>query len=337
VDQYCTTVTPEAFASDETCNGYDTHSVRLFNFLGDEFYSTIGEGLVSQLPNGDWVIEKTVVSNDDPNSGWNVSFTLTDGMDFDTWSDQDFPTSYKQDCENILDDHENWTYWFLSEGTLTGWGGYDGSFLTCTHQPANQFYRFQVGLGANNMNEHHGYSGWFTYTGTHMSTPVMGSGDFFGDLDCTLPYQIEYDYTATDCSGNSAAFGYTLNITGEVCDPDGTGAGLVGTGSTGTLDSGSDAAAAAAEPRGPIQVSHIVPNPTQDFAQVGFNALESMRLEVSLYDASGMFIKSLFDGRVEKNQMYTLDIQASALESGVYQVRMSSQNVSIVKQFLVTE
>jgi hypothetical protein len=35
--------------------------------------------------------------------------------------------------------------------------------------------------------------------------------------------------------------------------------------------------------------------------------------------------------------MYTLDIQASALQSGVYQVRMSSQNVSIVKQFLVTE
>ena len=75
---------------------------------------------MSQLPNGDWVIEKTVVSNDDPNSGWNVSFTLTDGMDFDTWS-WDFPTSYKQDCENILDDQENWTYWFLSEGTLTGW------------------------------------------------------------------------------------------------------------------------------------------------------------------------------------------------------------------------
>ena len=59
-----------SFASDETCNGYDTHSVRLFNFLGDEFYSTIGDGLVSQLPNGDWVIEKTVVSNDDPNSSW---------------------------------------------------------------------------------------------------------------------------------------------------------------------------------------------------------------------------------------------------------------------------
>ena len=336
VDQYCTSVTPEAFDADETCNGYDTHSVRLFNFLGDEFYSTVGEGLVSQLPNGDWMVEKTVVSNADPNSGWNVSFTLTDGMDFDTWSNQDFPTSYKQDCGNILDDHENWTYWFLSEGTLTGWGGYDGSFLTCTHQPANQFYRFQVGLGANNMNEHYGYSGWFNYAGTHMSTPVMGSGDFFGDLDCTLPYQIDYDYTATDCSGNAAEFGYTVNITGEVCDPDGIGAGLVGSGSTGTANMDVNASAMG-EVRGPLQVSHIAPNPTQDYAQIGFNVLEPMRLEVSLYDASGMFIKSLFEGQVEKNQNYTLDIQAAALESGVYQVRMSSRNVTIVKQFLVTE
>ena len=93
----------------------------------------------------------------------------------------------------------------------------------------------------------------------------------------------------------------------------------------------------AVESRGPIQMSHIIPNPTQDFAQIGFNVTEPMRLEVSLYDASGMFIKSLFAGQVEKNQTYTLDIQASALQSGVYQVHVNSNNVSVVKQFLVTE
>ena len=257
-------------------------------------------------------------------------------MDFDTWNDQDFPTSYKQDCENLEDHHEDWTYWFLSEGTLTGWGDYEGSFLTCTHQPANQFYRFQVGLGANNMNENYSYSGWFFYSGTHQSTPVMGSGDFFGDLDCTLPYQIAYDYTATDCSGNEAAFGYTVNVTGEVCE-DSEGAGLVGTGSGNTDASADVHAASEADPRGPLQVSHIMPNPTQDFAQIGFNSLKAMRLDVQLFDASGMFIKNLFSGHVEKDQVYTLDIQASALESGVYQVRMLSSDVTIVKQFLVTE
>ena len=35
--------------------------------------------------------------------------------------------------------------------------------------------------------------------------------------------------------------------------------------------------------------------------------------------------------------MYTLDIPAYSLESGVYQVRMTSNEVSIVKQFMVTE
>ena len=334
--QYCTTVTPESYSDEETCNGYETHAVRMFNFAGGEFYSTVGEGLVSHLPNGDWLIEQTVVDNSNPDAGWNISFTLTDGMDYDTWSDQPFPTSYKLDCDELLDDHENWMYWFLSEGSMTGWGEYDGSFLTCTHQPANQYYRFQVGLGANNMNEQYGYSGWFIFSGTHQNTPVMGSGDFFGDLDCTLPYQLEYDYTATDCSGNTAEFGYTVNVLGTVCDPDGVGAGLV---SGGSQDDPADMlpSMAMTEVRGDIQVSNIVPNPTQDFAQVTFNVLEAMNIEVTLYSATGLQVATLFTGQVEKNQGYSLNIPANTLESGVYQVRVQSRTTSIVKQFMVTE
>ena len=110
----------------------------------------------------------------------------------------------------------------------------------------------------------------------------------------------------------------------------------MGTNPFGSADVESSAMAAA-ESRGPIQVSHIVPNPTQDFAQIGFNVTEPMRLDVSLYDASGMFIKSLFTGPVDKNQTYTLDIQASALQSGFYQVHMNSNSANVVKQFLVTE
>jgi hypothetical protein len=334
VVQYCTTVTPEAFSDDETCNGYDTHAMRLFNFGGGEFYSNVGTGLVSQLPNGDWVITQTLVDNANPDAGWNVQFTLTDGMDWDSWSNQDFPTSFKLDCDGLIDDHLNWTYWFMSSGSLTGWGEYDGSFLTVSHQPANQYYRYQVGLGANNMNEHYGYSGWFIFSGSFQNIPVMGSGDFFGDLDCTLPYQIDYDYTATDCSGNAAEFGYTVNVTGTVCeDPE---SGLVGNGGG---DSSSDMtpSLASMENRGPIQVSNIAPNPTQDFAQLGFTVLQPMRIDVSLFDAAGMLVSPLFSGQVEKDQSYMLDIHAAQLESGVYQVRISSSEVSIVKQFMVTE
>jgi hypothetical protein len=84
-------------------------------------------------------------------------------------------------------------------------------------------------------------------------------------------------------------------------------------------------------------VSNIAPNPTQDFAQLGFTVLQPMRIDVSLFDAAGMLVSPLFSGQVEKDQSYMLDIHAAQLESGVYQVRISSSEVSIVKQFMVTE
>ena len=335
VEQYCTTVTPVSFSDDETCNGYQTHAVRLFNFAGAEFYSTVGDGIVSQQENGDWMIEQTVVANDNENAGWNVTFTLTDGLDYSDWSNQDFPTSYKLDCEQLFDDHENWMYWFLANGSLTGWGDYEGSFMTCAHQPANEFYRFQVGMSANNMNGNYGYSGWFTFSGTFDNTPVMGSGDFFGDLDCALPYQFEYDYTATDCSGNEAEFSYTVNVTGDLCeDPE---SDLVGTGNASNASGDVSAMAASDAPRGDIQVSNIMPNPSQDFAQIGFTVHRNMRIDADIFDATGMHIKPLYHGQVQQDQSYLLDINAAQLQSGVYQVRIVSTDATIVKQFMVTE
>ena len=62
-----------------------------------------------------------------------------------------------------------------------------------------------------------------------------------------------------------------------------------------------------------------------------------MRIDVSLFDAAGMLVTPLYSGHVEKDQTYTLDINAAQLESGVYQVRISSNDFSIVKQFMVTE
>ena len=149
-----------------------------------------------------------------------------------------------------------------------------------------------------------------------------------------MPYQFEYDYTATDCSGNQAEFGYTVNVTGEVCaDPE---SGFVGTGGNAGV-SDFTPSMASSQNRGDIQVSNIVPNPTQDFAQIGFNVLQPMRINVNLYDAAGMLVSPLFNGHVNKDQMYMIDINAAQLESGVYQVRIISNECSIVKQFMVTE
>ena len=62
-----------------------------------------------------------------------------------------------------------------------------------------------------------------------------------------------------------------------------------------------------------------------------------MRVDINLFDAAGMLVTPLFNGNVDKDQTYILDINAAQLESGVYQVRISSNTFSIVKQFMVTE
>ncbi len=161
------------------------------------------------------------------------------------------------------------------------------------------------------MNNHYGYSGWFNYSGTHQNASVMGSGDFFGDLDCTLPYQIEYDYTATDCSGNQSEFGYTVNVTGDVCDARRNRKWPCGHWKRWRRKHGRRSSQPWPTCRGDIQVSHISPNPTQDHARIGFNVQQPMRLDVKLFDAAGMYIGTLFSGSVDKGQAYTLDINAS--------------------------
>ena len=127
-----------------------------------------------------------------------------------------------------------------------------------------------------------------------------------------------------------------MNVIGEVCDPDGVETGLV---DGGTPSAASDMMSSmnAAEARGPIQVSHVVPNPTQDFAQIGFTVHRNMRIDADIFDATGMHIKPLYHGQVQQDQSYLLDINAAQLQSGVYQVRIVSADATIVKQFMVTE
>ena len=79
----------------------------------------------------------------------------------------------------------------LESGSAVGWGNYDGSSLTFSHQPASGYFGFQLGEGANNKNGNYGFSQWMYYTGTFMGDAVSGSGDIFGDLDCCLPYDLE--------------------------------------------------------------------------------------------------------------------------------------------------
>jgi hypothetical protein len=97
---------------------------------------------------------------------------------------------------------------------LTGWGTYAGSSIDLTHAPVNQYFGFQMGVGANNYNAENGFGGWFNYHGTFLvdGEPVMsgfaaGAGDFAFEVDCCPDYQIVRCWTAMDCSGNELQAG----------------------------------------------------------------------------------------------------------------------------------
>jgi hypothetical protein len=68
---YCTITTPQPMEDGETCDNYAAHRVRMFNFPGDEFYTTL-DGMVTTYADGTRHIELTAVAASNPNAGWTV-------------------------------------------------------------------------------------------------------------------------------------------------------------------------------------------------------------------------------------------------------------------------
>jgi hypothetical protein len=333
VTLFCTTSTPAAHEDGETCNGYTPHSLRLFNFPTEEFFSAGDAGLVEHLVNGDMHITQTVQGIEDPTSGFTIDVTYENGLDFDAWISQSFPTNYKRDCGDLTDDHENWMYYVMSSGSMTGFGDLAGVSLELSHQPANHYFGFQVGVAANNMNNNYGYSGWLMWSGTVDGAELMGSGDLFGDLDCCLPYELERTYVASDCTGNETSFSYTLNVTGEDCEDAGSGvSGGAGTGDHNAVVIGG----AGNTNKIPISVTNLSPNPTSDYSQLGFMVINDMRVRVDMTTMDGVLVAELFNGLATGDAVHMLDINADQLQSGMYQIRLSSNQYMVVKKLLVT-
>ena len=338
VVRYCAASLPEAHEDGETCNGLEPHSLRLFNLpsSGAEFYVATAPGTIEHLPDSTWKLTQSVMALDGSGGGWNISVHYSAAMTWDEWSNQDTPTSFKRDCADIIDDHENWEYRIMLSGTLEGTGSYDGNMLSLMHSPSNQYYAFQLGLGANNMNNAFGYSGWFTYSGMFNNIPTMGSGDLFGDMDCCLPWSIDRNYLLVDDCGNSTLFGYTVNINGTDCADDGDAelSGNDGTDHTpGLLGGAGDLTVG----KTPIRVTNLQPNPTNDWSQLGFEVTSNMRVTITMFTMDGVLVTQLFDGIAGPGVNHSLDIPADELQSGMYQIKLSNSDYMIVKKLLVTE
>ena len=338
VAAFCLPSNPASTEDGLTCDNFTSHAARLFNFPGDEFYTLTG-GLMSNYVDGTAHITMDVVSMDNPNAGWTFEIELNEGLNWQDWIDQPGAQSYKSDCG--LGDHTEWMYYILQgTSTASGWGEYEGSELALSHQPSNGFFGFQVGEGANNKNANHGYSGWFYYIGTFEGADVMGTGDVFADIDCSLPWGIEREYTVTDCSGNTTSFAYTVDVNGLTCEPieptlDGNddsdsswGDDAIGDGGIGTDDGSSQGHT--------IKVLGLTPNPANDIALLTFMTEVDEQVGVHLYSGHGMLVMTLWEGQVFADVPMNIEVPASMLDNGLYQIQILSASGTVTTKLLVS-
>ena len=307
----CALSTPAA----PICHDTENWSLVLFHDT-PLYFSTVSASFV-EFENGTAHLSGTVSANSDANSGFMFDVWFESGMDWNDWSNQLFPTGYKDECgyATVSEEYENWMYYLFTSGSsdLTGYGAYTGSSLALTHAPENLYFGYQVGIGANNVNQNYGNGGWFIANG---SLVVDGQeisngslqGDFAFDGDCCPQYEVERTWYAVDCSGNTSDV-YTQNISFELLeeevfvDP-------------AEFDSNG----------GTISISNIVPNPATSQAAFSFEVAEDMSIHIDVIDMNGNKVQSIFNGSVSKETKYLKELQISSLTSGVYVVRISSKN-----------
>ena len=322
-----TITTPATLLDGETCdNNPNQHGMRMFNFAGGEYYMTDEGAMTKDHENGTATVTM-MVSND--MGAFEVQATFGTLMNWEEWCATPGLESYKSDCG--LGDHMTWEYAILLDGTITGVEGtaFEGTELNLSHQPANQYFGFQFGVGANNKNAAYGFSGWYYYGGTLVingeESSAMGSGDLFGDLDFFQPWETTFHYCAVDACGNDVTYNYSLTSTGELQDP------LLDGGIEGEQDTEIVYA------KDLIEITTLYPNPASVMAMLTVTVKQDLTAKVQVFTMDGSLVEHVFDGQMFEGWPTTLELNTNNYESGMYQVRVSSKDFVTTKKLLVIE
>ncbi|MFT5184790.1 MAG: putative Zn-finger protein, partial [Flavobacteriales bacterium] len=282
--------------------------------LPSEYYFSEGDFLT--YPDGSAHITGQLVSYNNASAGFDVDVWFEDGLHWDNWSTQDFPTSYKDDFDLGLDHYQDWWYFILEEGsaTLTGYGNYAGSMLELSHAPSNHYYGFQLGIAANNVNSEYGAGGWFHYEGIFVENgespvEVIGAGDFAFDLDCCPEYYVERTWCATDCSGNTTCMSQMISFD----DLDGVNYVPAALSANFFLEEEVD-----------FDFTFVGPNPAVGLVVIKFMSNTTNNLTLTLTDSYGNRISTLFSGTVHEKNIYDAVIDVYNLNSGIYIATLSS-------------
>jgi hypothetical protein len=313
----------------ETCDNMTPHGMRLFNFAEGEFYTTTNGEMIKHA-DGTATLHMVVKNQSNDDAVFHVDAHFGNLMNWAEWCATPGQESYKSDCG--LGNHLTWEYAILLDGTITGMGDFEGTELSMSHQPTNQYFGFQFGKGANNKNANYGFSGWFYYGGTlstdggETTQSVMGSGDLFGDLDFLKDWCTTLQYCVEDCLGNANYFQYTLCSSGSVQDP--------------LSDGGVEGENEDAQPtvlKDLIEITTLFPNPTSSHATLTLEAKEDLTATVQMFTMDGALVEQVFEGNLVEGWPTIIELDVNDLESGMYQIRVSSKNFVTTKKLLVIE
>jgi len=321
VDRWCVISEPEALANGDLCDGFAPHGMHLFNFPGGDFYNTLS-GTVAHHVDSTMTYTMELVSADNPDAGWTVVTEYTAPMSWADWTGQPGVHSYKSDCG--LGDHTTWQYAMMTSGQATGWGDFEDDSFVMMQQPANGYFGFQIGEGANNKNANYGFSGWFYLTGTVGGQTINSSGDLFGELDCCQPWTLERAYTVTDCAGNATTFTYEIHATGVDCEAEDEGG----------ISEGEDTSLVM--PKELIQLLDIQPNPSNGMVQFQILSEEvGADVDVRLVSMAGEDVMAIYEGLIWEDIAQTVLFDVSNVDAGMYQIRLTSKNFMTTKKLLV--
>lgn len=147
-------------------------------------WNFIGDGHLQVYEDGTGHLWGTIANAGNASLQFSVDMWFQNGKDWADWSA--LGRNYKNDLGYAGSNYLDWMYYELVPGfaNLQGIGSLEGSNLELFHQPADFFYGFQMGIGANNKNANEGFSGWFTYTGNYNGESVAGHGDVNVDESC---------------------------------------------------------------------------------------------------------------------------------------------------------
>jgi len=276
------------------------------------------------------VIEANIESVQNPSSGWNLTIHLVNGMNWDDWSNQVYPTSYKDDQENSEDYYQDWMYFILESGTLEGWGDYAGTSLSLSHAPSNHYYGFQMGVQGANVNSEYGIGGWVNYSGTmydegtNSIIEVQGSGDLAFDLDCCPTHSILRTWEFTDCSGNTSSHTQTITFD-DIEEPEAPAQNF-----------DENLVLADMKLDDMIQVG-ASPNPMNQKSTVLVDSKVNTNATVKLYNLQGVLVKDLYTGEISSDEVKEILLERGGLPNGIYIIELISVHGKVSSRVIIGE